>query len=337
MPSPIIVSVSPVTGVGVTRRTYYRRLADELGFYHATTASTTASVGEAARIVIADEFRSDDVGAEFLGEPWVYIATGAQAGSQRRMVMQQGVGYVGQHGALVLSRPFDAAVAAGSVVEVTSPLPVVRSVVVKGLVDCVNEALSYVWVLARLTVTGNDEWEYDLAAYPWMKDPDQIRTVEDFLSYGTERPAFRSPYPVRMISNGVDRSIVTDVVYSSTQTFTLDVFVKADRLIYDGSTWSFVTQPGLQGDTWQAAASEESVLAFGMLKSLQFLARMIAMRNGLDPEARKFALAEVLERKRTWALAAARISRLQHPQPLAQGARALVSGTTEDWSWGWRE
>lgn len=324
MPSPLIVSSVTVTGTGVTLQTYRRRLADELGFWQATSVSTLASNGEAARVILADELRDDEMEHQFLGSPWLYVQNGAQAGVQRRIVSQPGVGYVGQHGALMLSRPFDAAIASGTVVEVSSPLPMVRHMGIKGLRDCVNEALARIWVKARITAVGNGTYSYDLAAYPWLTDPDQLNRIEDSFFYGTSIPVTRSPFDYRIVVNGVDRTLVLTTIYESTATFVLDVFVRADRLVYDGSSWSFVTTPGLQNDTYQAAPPEDMVCAFGMVKALQTVRRVLLANRTMDKQERAEHLGENGRRIMTYARLSARIKREQMPKPDSVPMKPLV-------------
>lgn len=317
--------------MGVTWQTYWRRLADELGFWQATTVSTTASAGEAARILLADAFRDDEIGHEFLGRPWVYVGTGAQAGTQRRIVSQQDIGYQGEVGGLVVSRPYAAAVASGSVIEVTSPLPIKRHLGQKGVAECVNEALARIKVAARVSVTGNGTTAYELGTT--IPNGAQIGEVYDTRWLGSNEQPEQSLYPPRIVTNGVDRTLVTDTVYSSSETFYLDVIVDADRLIYDGASWSFVSTPGLQGDAWMAAAPEAHVLAFGMAKALEQLMKLVSMRDGLDDKVRARAMADIEFRYAKWATAAADIQATQFPKPLLEPERPIAAVTAARRRW----
>lgn len=331
---PLIVT-SVVTGTGSSQLRVRNRLADELGFYLPTTVSTLATNADAARVVIANEVRDDEAGYPFLGDPWLYVRDGAQAGVQRRVIRQPEVGYQGPRGVLLVSRPFAAALAPGTTVEITSPLPVLRHVGIKGLNECVNEALSMIRVAARLTVTGNGTYEYDLAAYSWLTHEDQIVGISDS-DIGTGYPALPSPYIPSLVTNGVSRTLVTRTSYSTAETFALDVVVPADRLVYDGTGWAFVpagSPPGLLGDTYQTAAPESWVLAFAMVTALRQVGKLIRAQRGADPGEKADALAENARLRRKWALTAFGIQQQEMPRNRAATPEPLIAGAGPDPVW----
>lgn len=326
----IIVPPSEVSGVSLL--TLRNRLADELGFWMAT-AVTAAASGDAARVVLSSELRDDEAGYDFLGRPWLYVRSGAQAGTQRRIVNQPDAGYQGPIGGLMLSRELDAALVGGDVIEITSPLPVKRHLAIKGLNEIVNEALARIKVPARLEFTGNATYSYDLEDYGFLSgDVVELLGISDTRGQISDAyPPMRSPYGYRIVQDGVNRTLITQALYSVADTFWVDVVVDADRLVYDGSTWYFVQAggtPGLQGDDWQSAAPEAWVVAFGMVKALQQLEKMIRADRGLARQEKADALADLADRKLHWARVAADIKTHRFPKPFEPPSRAFVGGVS---------
>jgi len=333
---PIIIPSGGGGGAvaGVTLTTYRRALADQLGMLLVTT-SGLATVGDTTRIVLSEDFRDDEAGYDFMGRPWVYVSSGAQAGTQRRIVSQPETGYQGAGGALVLSRPFSSALPSGSIIEITSPLPSKRHLAVKGLNECINEALALLPIRARIVFTGNGTDQHDLEDYPWLTSEDEILGIYDSYPGGATTDALtRSPHSFRVVENGVDRTLVTDIRYSAAQTFELAVIVRADRLVHDGTGWIYATTPGLQADSWMAAAPERWVTAFGMVKASQFLYRMVQQRKDLDRQEKGSLLADIDRERRVWARAAMAIRVNEFPRPVANPLRGLISGVNDN---GWRE
>jgi len=324
----LIVPSAPPGGTGPTLATYRRRLADELGFWLQTATTATPSGGDPSRVVLADELRDDEVGYDLVGGLWLYVAWGGLAGTQRRIVRQADVGYQGALGAVVVSRPFSSPLAAGATIEITAPLPVKRHLQVKGLNDLVNEALARIWVEARLPIAGNGTASYDLAAYPWLTSVEQVRGIYDTRWAAPGQAAELSPWGYRLVTNGATRTLVTEDSYTAADTFEMAVLVRADRLVYDGAAWSYLTTPGLIDDADQAAAPEAWVLAFGMVKALQYLTRLTLLDRALDQKTKQAMLADLLDRRRTWAAAAKQIKLESFPKPLAERTRPLVSGTS---------
>lgn len=316
MAQVLVVTTVVPTGVGVTLQRYRQILADELGFWHATTVTSVAVGGEAARFVLAADLRDDENGFEFLGAPWVYVRSGAQAGTQARIIGQEDAGYLGSLGGLQVARPFGAALSTNDVVEITAPLPVKRYVAQKGLNDCIDAALSHLWVEAILTVTGNGTREYDLASAPYITRAEQLRGVYDTLWLGPPTTQTLSPWAGELRLDGATRTLVTEQTYATADTFYLHLAVRADRLVYDGSAWSFVTTPGLANDAYQALADENHVKAVGMVMALRQLAKLTMATRKLDRAEKQLALADLADRRRSWARAANRIKALAGPTPL---------------------
>lgn len=321
---PIIGPATASTATGVTREAYRRRLADELGSLAVLTVSSTASTSvtpDAARQVLVTALTVDQVPESNFDGYYVYVNDGTQAGETRRVLEGS---FDGPIGSLLLDRPFSAALASGSEIELSSPLGGGRYLAVKGLNECVNEALARIWTVGRISVTGNGTYEYSLAAYPWITDSDQIRALDDSIYYQTNRPADRSMLPFRVVQNGATRTLVTQYKYTSADTFYMEVFVRGDRLVSDGSTWAYQTAPGLQNDAYQAAVPEDVCVAFAMVKALQAHRRVLLADPRTDKQTRRELLIENERRTLSYARMAARIKREQFPQPVPEPQRGLV-------------
>jgi hypothetical protein len=326
MPTPLIL---PSVTAGTSFRTYRRKLADELGSWQEMAVTAVGTNADAARVVLSDDLRDDEAGYEHIGGRWLYAASGLQADNQRRIISQPETGYQGAIGGVMLSRPFDAALQAGTLVEVTSPLPVKRHLGIKGHRDFINEGLGLIWVEARLSLTGNGTYAYDLSAYPWLTSYEQMRGIYDTAWQPTGAPSTLSPYGYRLVTNGATATLVTDRSYTTADTFEVAVLVRGDRLISDGLVWFYADEaaPGLQSDDQQAAAPARWVHAFAMVKALQYLTRLVVADRKMPADEKQAQLAEIMERRRTWARAAAEIKLKEFPTPLPERTVPLVGGT----------
>lgn len=322
----IVVSGGSTTATGPSLLTLRNRLADELGFYHPTTV-TAATGGDPTRVVIAAELEDDEEGADLLARRWLYVRTGAQAGVQRRIVSQPGVGYQGGQSALIMSRAFAAALVSGSAVEVTSPLPVKRHLGVKGLNDCITEALGMLRLAVRITLTGTGTYQQDLSAYPWLTSVDQTRGIYDTVNLIGGSPPILSGYGYDFVSNGATRTLVTEWPYTTADTYYLDAVIRGDRLVYDGSAWVYLDPddpPGLLDDTYRTAAPEHWVLTFGMVVALRQVQKMLLADGSLPRDEKQMLLADVAQRKRHWSWAARTIVLKEFPPPLQIRSTPLI-------------
>lgn len=325
MPVPQIIASSTVAGSGPTRQTLWLRLARELGRLHLTQVSTTATHGEAARVILGDELRDDEAGYDYLPNPWVYVYSGAQSGMQRR-ALRDDARYVGNYGALTLSRPFAAAVTAGSQLAISSPLPIKAHLGVKGVIDFVGEGLERLWVVARLAFTGNATYSYDLAAYPWLTQYEQTRGIYDTRFLSSTQPPRLSSLGYRISTNGVTRALIPQTLYNTSETFYLEVLVRGDRLVYDGASWSYLDTPGVTDDTYQVAADIEHVVAIGMAKALAYLMELTEEDESLGDTVRARRLARYQRRRAVWGRAAANVILEEMPTPLPEVTDSMVSG-----------
>jgi len=324
MAAPIIIpSVTP-TGTGVTGATYWNRLADTLGIYLPTAVSSVAAGGDPNRVVLADELRDDEVDYPFL-PTWLYVRPTILDGAvQRRILNEPGTGYQGNQALLTLSRPFDSALAEGRSVVATHPLPMLRHMGIKGLRECTNEALDLIWIEAVLSVTGNGTYEYDLAPTPYLQFDWQLRGVYDTVWQGGPVVPELSSGDAHIVTNGVTRTLVTDSLYDAATTFYLHILVRASTFVYDGSSWSYTTTPGLQTESYQAAAPEQWVVAFGMVKALQQLTKLAMLDRRLDKQGRALLLTDLARQRAGWARAARTIKLQQFPKPLPVPSTPLI-------------
>jgi hypothetical protein len=113
------------------------------------------------------------------------------------------------------------------------------------------------------------------------------------------------------------------------------VLVRGDRLVYDGASWSYPTVPGLQGDDWQAAVPEHWVLAFGMVKALDALKRVVRQRRDLSQQEKAEWMAEILESYKMWWRAARRIQVYELPRSMPARSEPMVGVTVPSGRAGW--
>lgn len=319
------------TATGPTALEIRNGIARDFMWWLETVVSAIPAAGEAARVVLADALRDDEAGYEAAGLSWLYARTGAQAGTARRVIGSES-GHLGPHGAVTVSRPFAAPLAAATVIDATGPLPMRQVGMVMGLHECMNEGLARIWVEARIALGGTGSaYAHDLAAYPWLTRDEQTRGIYDAATpAGPGSPGPRSPYPYELRADGATRTLVTSVSYAA-RPFELAVLVRADRLIHDGAAWSYAATPGLKADADMAACPLEWAVRFGVERACRH-ARMQLRRAGMDPEIKAALLAEVADRHRAATAAAASIALREMPRPVADPQRGLAVGP-RDGTW----
>lgn len=329
MPVPLIVPAD-LSGGGIALPRYRTLLADELGFYLETSVTAAAAHGEARRVVLADDFRDDELGADLVpgGGGYLYVRTGDLAGTQSRFVDRREAGYQGGRAAAVLARPLAAPLETGTAVCVTSPLPVKRYLAVKGLDDCVNEALARLPAVARLTLTGAEANRIALGEYPFLTDADQILSVSDRSGVNADDAASPGGRPFRIDASGTTRHVVFERAYGTSETVEVALTLPGDRLVYDGASWSYVTdadaRPGLLGEAYRAAVPEHWVLAFGMVLALRFLERLALRRRDLERQERLDLVGEIRDRRAQWAATGLHLRLHEFPRPVSwQPSRAI--------------
>jgi hypothetical protein len=348
MPTPLIVPTN-VSGGGIALPRYRELLADELGFLQTTTVTTAATSGEARRVVLADELRDDEAGYGLLGT-WLYVRTGVLAGTQRRILNDSEAGYQGTSSAVVLSRPLDAPLAVGTVVDITGPLPIKRHLGVKGLNDCVTEGLARCPAQAILTLelTGGSSNRLSLDDYPWLTHVDQILTISEYYGVVGANTAHPTTLPYSIATNGVSRELVLGRQYSADETVEIQATLSGDRLIYDGTTWDYRTEnPGLHDDNDRAVIPEHWATTFGMSRALRFLYRWVRDNRQMNRDEKRDMLADLMIERQKWASACMVLRDQEFPRARATSGRPLIHGTVSghgdgypiesgaSWGWSW--
>lgn len=291
-------------------------------FHLATTVSTTATLGDLTRVVLTDELRDDETDYDMVGLLWLYARNGALAGTQRRIITSD-AGHIGPMGAATLSRPLSAAIASGTTIDVTGPLPMKQAGSVKGLQECLIEGLRRIWVEALVTLTGNGTRSYSLDAYPWLVSEDQIRGIYDTVSDPSDVAAL-TPQRLRISTNNVSRTLITETIYDSATTFYLAVAVRASNLVYDGASWTYVTSLSGVSDTYQVACPERHALQFGLWRAARY-ARLWLKTVRMDPDRKAALLDEVTIRYRSAVSACKLIKTTEFPTPEPEPSDSMVS------------
>jgi hypothetical protein len=325
--SPLIVLTGTSTvGIGPTLADLRHELADQLGLYAQARISAVPSGGDTTRYALSDDLRDDESARPF-ERTYLYVADGAQAGAQARIARD---GYLGPLSAVRLARPLPATLDVNTSVEVTSPLPVKRYLDVKGLNDCIDEALARLPATVLLTFTGNGTGTYSLAAYDWLASDVATLGLYDTLQQGATLPPTLSPRPYRIVGDGATRSLRPSWNYGSGTTFYLAAQVRADRLISDGTTWAYTTfgTRGLRNrDTYQCAADPRWVLVWAMVKALAEVRKILLADRSIPGDEKGPLLEDVARRINSWGTAAKRIIAAEFPKPISEPTAPLVAGT----------
>jgi hypothetical protein len=326
MPTPLIVPTS-TSGQGFTLLDYRSDLGETLGLYQHLMVTQLATGGEAARHVILDELRDDEQERSQWAGAYLYARDGVQAGQQRRILRE---GYEGQFGALRLSRPFAAALLAGTSVELSWPLPVKKHLTVKGLDDIVNEALERCRVEARLSMTGDGTSAFNLSQHPSILRYEDTNGLYDWRGrvVATDNAGL-SPYAYDLRVNGHEIKLETSYLYTSGDTFELAIFSKAKYLVAQNNVWGY-SNAGLVADDDQAAVPLHWVRAFGMVKALRHLDQLAMRDASLSDAARQAVLATHARDRQQWARACVSIIQHEFPLPMqaAPPSMALVGSVS---------
>lgn len=314
MAAPLIIGPTATVGTGTSLGTLVDELADQLGLFLPTTVSSLVAAGDTTRYVLADDFEDADNTPGGWGPSYLYVVDGVSAGFQSRI---QDAGDLGHLGGVRLARALPAALEVNTSLKITSPLPVRRYRNVKGLDQCIDEALGRVWVEARLPLTGNGTRTYDLASYAYLADELQALGIYDQRTCRSSGVLELSLAGYRFVRDGAAFSLVTDLTYSASEAFELALLVRADRLVYDGSAWSYVAydQRGLRDHAdYQTAADPKWVLAAAMVKALEAW-RKLAVLAGREQDrpAAAAIVADIDDRRRHWVGVEAAIRRTVLP------------------------
>lgn len=330
MPYPHVITPTAITvaepAPGSSLLDLCCRVADTVGFRVGTVVTDTPAAGETGRVVLSDELRDDEVGYDLMASGWLYVASGTQAQTQRRMVGEPEAGYQGPAAAVVVSRPFDLAPVGGDVIHVTSPLPMRRHLGVPGYREAINAGLALIWIEVRWAITGNgtDSYGLDEIAGYVQRGELQLVGLADTRSGADDDAPRRSSDPIRVVTSGAQHTLVVPTLYSTSQTFYLDTLLRADRLIWDGAGWQLRAPgvaPGLQNDTDECACPDDWAYTFGVWKAYEAQHRLLELRNGIAPEDRARADAYLTRQRASWAAAARGIKAFEMARPLIPPAR----------------
>lgn len=314
------------TGAGIALPDYRRPLADELGLYNPTLSVSALATGpDGARYLILDGLRDDEAERDKWAGGYAYAHTSPH-GTQLKIL---GQGTHGQHGAIAVANPPGTAIPESTQVELSWPLPIKRYAAIKGIDDLVNEALGASRILARISFTGDGLREQSLTAYPFIWSDLDIRALYDARANGATQPVEMASRGFRLDVDGATRTLVTDATYAASETFELEVYVRGDRLVNDGTGWIYPSStPGLLSDDYQAAVEEHWVVAFGMVKGLAQLRKMAMADRGIDRAERAARIGEISLRMTAWGRTAARIRAYETPSPIARPRAGLVGLST---------
>ena len=333
-PAPLIIPGASSVGTGFTRTQYRRALAEQVGEITVLQVVALASAAvnpDANRQILATPLGADGVALSHFDDAYVYVANGTEARAVRKVTSGT---YEGAINSLLVDRPYDSGpLAINTEVELTRPFGGDRHLTTKGLNQLVDEALARIWIDVRVSLTGDGDDALSLNAYPWFQRYEQGLGLYDTRWGDPTASPELSPYGYRLVANGGDRTLVSELAYASADTFQLAAIVKADRYVYNGSSWGFATTtPGLRTDDYQAAAPIEWVVTIGVVKALQERRKQVRMDRMMDRAERAQALAEIERDMRIWAPAAYRIKTIEMPRALPERMEALV-GVEPSASW----
>lgn len=314
---------SSTTGTALPQ--YRAALANELltKYDGNLTVSALGSGPDAARYIIINELRDDEAMRDFWAGGYLYAHT-APTGVQMKIL---GQGAHNQFGALAVANPPSPAIPVGTRIQLSQPLPIKRHVGIKGIDDYVNEALAISRVLARISLTGDGTRDQSLAGYPFIRSEVDIRAIYDTRDVGASEPVELSSSGFRLDASGAAMTLVTEATYDASETFQMEVFVRGDYLVFDGSGWLYPTTPGLLDEDYRAAVEEHWVVAFGMVKGLTQLRKLVMADPKIDRAEKNEQIGDLTGRLRSWRARANRIVANEFPKPIARRRPSLVSLT----------
>lgn len=280
MPAPYILPAVGDSGssgsvAGYTLELYRRRLLRKIGrFALLTTTSTplTTVTPDWLRQVLCAGIADDGKPMSRFNGFWLYVCDGAQAGEVRRVLDGQ---YHGGLGSLLLDRPFSAALASGTTIELSDTLPAVQHGEIDGAREVINEALETLPVIDVVSVSAvTNQREYSLV-YPWpVKVAPHVYAplgASDVLAETSLR--MLSPGTVGFRQDADQSYVVLPHAYNTGQTFYLGLLRPADTWISVSGSWAS-SSVGLVNDSDRALYAPGSVvraaapLALGRLANL---------------------------------------------------------------------
>lgn len=320
-----LVGGAPTTASGITRDVYRRAIQAQVNPFNVYTTDGLATGGEARRWVVCSSLEDGEDGAGRLAGRYLYVATGDHAGFQTRVVSS---GYEGAAGYLQVTRPFPGVLASGTQVEISANLPGETYLDVKGANQIVNEALARCVIEYRLSLTGNGTRSQSLIGEDYIDQNERVDALYDTAWTIVGDPLELSPDATRVDTSGATRTLVTDLTYSSDQTYEARVLRRGDTFVKSNGSWGDSTV-GLTSDDQAAAVPLGWVVAFGSGKALQTIRRVVRQDARLSRQERADRIVQLNAEIRTWAMAALKIQREHFPQPTAAVMSSLVGFSAE--------
>lgn len=263
-----------------TLKQYYTALARELGSSQSFTAtSTSADATDAARQIISTDLLTDsDVSTTYANE-WVYALDGALAGQQRRV---RNAGFDPDTGTLTLTRAFGSTPQSGVAWMLTSPLPVISQYGVKGLRECINEALRVMTATDFIAFTGvadQPRYTLDLTTYPWMIEKRRlIKLWRPYPNATDERKPDTRTFAY--IADYETPAIQPSSGYDTGDAFEMEVRRPANSRLKISGTWANQTtyDAGLVADADEALPPLDDVVAMAFCEAYQWMSTVGSVR-----------------------------------------------------------
>lgn len=313
MPGPIIIS-DATTAAGILRPLYRRALIAAYGPGGVYRTDGVATGGDARRQIVCSSLIDDEEQTDRLKGRYVYIATGADAGFQTRVLA---TGFHGPIGYIETTRPLTEPCPSGIDFEL-STWPCEPHLDHKGWNAIVNESLAACTIAYRLALTGNGTRELSLIDEAYIDQDERVDAIFDSTAFQTGQLLELSPYGARIDTSGADRTLVTDYAYADGQLLQVRILRQGHTLIRGNTgTWG-ASSVGLTADDQAAAVPVAWVVAAGMCKVLQIRIAMIRADTTLTREEKLAELSDIISGLNGlvyWRAAFARIAREQFPKP----------------------
>jgi hypothetical protein len=245
--------------------TYRQSLAGALG-WHIFTSQSTASASATASTLVIPDLIDTNLEPNYLDTTWEYQPAGGNIGEVRRVLKG---GLAPATGTVTLSRAHTATTSSGTSVEFYGVLPPVSALGRRGLLQAANLALGECWWIDEVDITGvAAQWQYSLAAYPWLQTEDQVIDVWARRS-GDVRDRLVSQW--HWLDNLDAPQIEFRYLFGPSDTIKIKAYRPLDSWIKVGATWADSTV-GLVNDSDQAMISEQGMLNVGLYYCYEFLA-----------------------------------------------------------------
>lgn len=279
------------------------RALNDLGIYQVTSAtnSSVTSVALADSTTDASEHRYDGA--------YVYVASGAAVGNQRRV---KPGGFTTTSGLLALELTWNAPIAL-DFIDITRLFPVVEQVPNEdpSYRNLINRALAKLWAPDRISLTFSSSSTASLLSYPWLDRPERlVRVLEPAPVSGfPDVPCgWRDP---QLILNGPSPVLQLNRPY--TGTLTLEVRRPGDTLISGAES-----TVGLSSESQTALPAVEDVVLGALVEAYAVLMNRSPGRPGGGNYADKYA--DARERFESLAYFDRTQRARQAPQPAPEAA-----------------